>query len=129
MPNKNDHAKTGFLTMGFYSLISNFKKQEEEIRLSFRYEIDLSELISTTLIGGCGGVIGSLAPDFLEPPTNPNHRGFFHSFCFMSLLLILIDKNNDNQNETLRIFLNSIYGGNITHLLQDSLTPKCINLI
>jgi membrane-bound metal-dependent hydrolase YbcI (DUF457 family) len=28
---------------------------------------------------GIGGSIGALAPDTLEPPISPNHRGVFHS--------------------------------------------------
>ena len=28
---------------------------------------------------GIGGVLGSVAPDVLEPATSPNHRAFFHS--------------------------------------------------
>jgi hypothetical protein len=27
----------------------------------------------------CGGLVGSLVPDVIDPPTNPNHRGVGHA--------------------------------------------------
>jgi preprotein translocase subunit Sss1 len=35
-----------------------------------------------------GGIIGSLLPDRIEPPTHYNHRDFFHSVKLMRILLV-----------------------------------------
>lgn len=35
--------------------------------------------LSRLLLGGAGGLVGSMLPDLIEPASTPRHRGFFHS--------------------------------------------------
>jgi len=67
---------------------------------------------------------GAYIPDRLEPKRSYDHRGFFHSFSFLTILslssAILINKN---------IFLFSMILGYISHLLLDLTTPKKLPLI
>lgn len=80
------------------------------------------------------GVVGSivaggfiaLLPDILEPPTNPNHRGPFHSVALLALLagincgIVRNDQIPLEVKEIIRVFSSS-YG---SHLLSDASTPK-----
>ena len=36
------------------------------------------------------GVLAASIPDWLEPATSPNHRGFFHSFAILGTVLWLL---------------------------------------
>lgn len=73
-------------------------------------------------------------PDILEPAVHPNHRQFFHSVAFASLLGIAGYKvykwNPDNPfDEAVRFVLMVAIGAYGIHLLLDASTPKSLPLI
>lgn len=78
-----------------------------------------------------GGFVGGIAPEKLEPPIDPNHRGIFHSagsgigITWLNNLLA----NEIKNNEFWKGFLEGIAIGFICHLLMDSSTPEGIRLI
>lgn len=129
MPNRNEHLNAGFWVLGFVNFIVSATRQSEEIRLGSRQEIDFMEAIGDGIIGGTGGVLGSMIPDIIDPPTNPNHRGRAHSITNLALTAGIIGGNSLSENTKLNIFLKSIVGGNGIHILQDSETPKGIPII
>jgi membrane-bound metal-dependent hydrolase YbcI (DUF457 family) len=75
--------------------------------------------------------IGSIFPDLIERPTNPDHRGLFHSWFMLSLIFIssficcfvIIPRYREN------IFPYPIFGfllGYLSHLLLDSTTKMSL---
>lgn len=73
-------------------------------------------------------------PDILEPAVHPNHRQFFHSVAFASLLGMAGYKaykwNPDNPvDEAIRFVLMVAIGAYGIHLLLDANTPKSLPLI
>lgn len=73
-------------------------------------------------------------PDILEPAVHPNHRQFFHSVVFASLLGMAGYKvykwNPDNPfDEVVRFVLMVAIGAYGIHLLLDANTPKSLPLI
>lgn len=81
------------------------------------------------LISGGLGAITALLPDILEPSSHPNHRGAFHSWGALAILILSNHKilqndvfSNLSDNEKLALILASVGYG--SHLLVDSQTPK-----
>ena len=75
--------------------------------------------------------VGSIFPDVIERPTNPDHRGLFHSWFMLSLIFItsfiwcfaIIPRFSEN------IFPYLIFGfllGYLSHLLLDSTTKMSL---
>ncbi len=75
--------------------------------------------------------IGSILPDIIERPKNPDHRKFFHSWFMFSLVFIasfvfcfvVIPRYNH------LLFIYAIFGfllGYFSHLLLDSTTKKSL---
>ena len=72
------------------------------------------EPVSPLLAIGASTVFSKL-PDWIEPATNPNHRQFFHSIAFLSLLGYSLKmtydwKPEDKGSQILR-FLNICWAG------------------
>lgn len=76
MPNASTHAKAG-ITAGITAaaVTADWKNQIAA----------LTEIAG----GGFGGYWGGLAPDLVDPPTNPNHRGAAHGGLAIAVLLAL----------------------------------------
>lgn len=76
------------------------------------------------------GAIGAVAPDILEPPDNPNHRGFFHSRTCIGLLTWLGDAiiQNPTSSTAQRIATIGTVSGYGSHIRLDSSTPKGVSL-
>jgi membrane-bound metal-dependent hydrolase YbcI (DUF457 family) len=79
VPNGGTHIIAGALLGGAASVVIQKKLHESE-------RIDLGQVVLTS---GSGALAGRI-PDILEPPTNPNHRAFFHSWLFGGLLGFVI---------------------------------------
>lgn len=77
--------------------------------------------VASTLLGGIAGTL----PDIIEPATNTNHRGLFHSVVFgtgLSYILKDIAKSNLSGEGKL---LSAILGfGYLSHLSMDSKTSR-----
>jgi len=92
---------------------------------------DLINIIAYTLLGGLTGCLAGILPDKLEPPSNPNHRKFFHSIAFYSILGGLIFKllTRHNISSCIKTIAFAGLAGYGSHILLDSKTPKSIQLI
>jgi membrane-bound metal-dependent hydrolase YbcI (DUF457 family) len=85
------------------------------------------------LAGGFGAYLLTKLPDLLEPATTPNHRQFFHSLAFASLLGIGLNKLHKWQPEeaadkfwkALGMVAISSY---LIHLALDATTAKSLPL-
>jgi hypothetical protein len=126
MPNINDHTTTAFSLTGITCSIINLFHQEKEIELGIREQIDIYEILGNGFLGGFAGAIGSLIPDLLDPPNNPNHRKLFHSFFDLLFSIYLISNSSCSSNKYDDIAIKSFITGNIIHIIQDSSTPKGI---
>lgn len=73
---------------------------------------------------GTAALAASL-PDFLEPATSPNHRGFFHSILVLVALLWLLGRLGAGGVAMIGLFF--VAGlGYVSHLAADALTPRCL---
>jgi len=116
--NSETHAVSGGVVAGFYHIVDSIKNNKT---------IQLSELVGSMLIGAGS----SLVPDLIEPASNPNHRGFFHSVTISSVpagYLTYSSKNPDVTDKT-RWMKNAISVGYLTHLALDGMTPKGLPII
>lgn len=112
---KTEHAIVGALlglaTYGLHKL----KKNEDAT---------IHGAVGSLLLGGFAGVL----PDLLEPPISPNHRSFFHSIAFFTMLVggnqktWLLENATDDEKLVISVF--SVGYG--SHLVLDGCTPKSI---
>ena len=71
-----------------------------------------------------GAACGALA-DELEPAKSPNHRRFFHSFCFGGLVVYgAFGKHSQKWSQDVRDAVGAGAFSYISHLVVDSGTPK-----
>jgi len=118
MQTRLEHFLIGALAgLGIYGL---YKRLKEETPT-------LQGALGSMVVGGLVG----LAPDVIEPATNPNHRSFFHS----AVLLFLLGYGNlkawqsSQLSEDQKLFvliLSAAYG---SHLISDSTTKKGLPLL
>lgn len=82
-------------------------------------------LLSLALGAGSG-----LAPDLLEPPTSPTHRGVFHSLGTGVVLAWVGKRVWDSPLDTgVKCGVSVFVAGFLAHLLQDSTTPAGLPLL
>ena len=106
--------------------IKQLKEQSENPEQKFNFQ----SLLKSIAIGAFGGFAASTLPDILEPATNPNHRKFFHSLTFASLILYGNHKLNKSQLPTeLKQAVSALSVGYGLHLGADLTTPKSLPLI
>ena len=82
------------------------------------------------IIHGLAGGVGGVAPDSLEPPTSPNHRGFLHSWSLLGLGAAQVKRLLDDPTilQQTKDLLAALAAGYGSHLLADSTTPKGLPL-
>jgi inner membrane protein len=83
------------------------------------------------LLGGLAASILTKLPDLLEPATSPNHRQFFHSIVFASLLgagYFKLDQwePQDSFEELLKTLGKLAIASYLIHLALDSTTRKSL---
>jgi membrane-bound metal-dependent hydrolase YbcI (DUF457 family) len=115
VPNARTHATVGAVT-GLAAWMSAERNAGRSIRLG-----DL-------VIPAIAGLLSGLLADFIEPATNPNHRGFAHSLMFVVLVAAVIFTADpylgDEKRQRERTFLACIASAYFSHLLLDSFTAK-----
>lgn len=97
-------------------------------------ERDKQNMSARPVVGAVLAAKFTKLPDILEPAIHPNHRQFFHSVAFASLLGVAGYKiykwNPDNPfDEAIRFALMVAVGAYGIHLLLDASTPKSLPLI
>lgn len=85
------------------------------------------------LTAGLGALLGSL-PDFIEPAYHPNHRQFFHSWVFATVLVVGFARlwqwtPTDERGKVLRYFGLIAGGAYLVHLAMDAGTPKSLPIV
>lgn len=112
------HAIFGGAAAGFFYLVDSLRNNKK---------IQINELIGSIFIGAGS----SLVPDLIEPATNPNHRGIFHSIAISSLPVGYLKYSTDNPDVTdkTRWIKNAVSVGYLTHLALDGMTPKRLPLL
>lgn len=87
-----------------------------------------------SLIGAVLAAVMTKLPDVLEPAIHPNHRQFFHSIAFASMLGMATNKvyrwqPEDEIDKEVRFALLVGASAYFIHLFLDAGTPKSIPLI
>lgn len=90
-------------------------------------ELDFLDLVAASV----GGILGGIVPDFIDPPNNPNHRAFAHSWIGGGGSNVAIFEwiNSLNLHPTFKWFLRGLILGYLSHLILDSTTPKGLPII
>ena len=101
MPNYNQHLKTGAVVGGLSGaglyVFRYYQAKDENPKLKFTW----GEFMLYTMGGISTGALCSILADKLEPASSPNHRGFFHSITFETLLLFSIYKMLNKENDSI----------------------------
>lgn len=118
MANKTAHQLTAALVIGSVCL---------------KAESSQEQMSAKPLFGAVLGATLTNLPDVLEPALHPNHRQFFHSVAFASLIGIAAYKTYrwapDNQlDRAIRFVLLAGLGAYAVHLALDATTPKSLPL-
>jgi len=113
-----EHGILGALvSLGLYEAYKHLRHENPTVQ----------EVLGSLVLGGFAGIL----PDLIEPPTNPNHRSFFHSSALLGLFaygnkkVLESPKFTDNQKLFVTLF-SAAFG---SHLASDSTTAKGIPLL
>ena len=71
------------------------------------------------------GVAAACVPDLLEPAISPNHRGFFHSFALLAVLLWYVFVLTAGTLSASALCMIAALGY-VSHLLADGFTPRSL---
>lgn len=104
-----------------------FRERKRNPSLRFNW----SKFLQAILAGCSMGAIMSVAADKIEPSTNPNHRGFFHSYTYWILSFVATYHFCCGRNPNIILKNLAIIGftGYSSHLALDMLTPKSLPLL
>ncbi|MCO5120018.1 MAG: metal-dependent hydrolase [Burkholderiaceae bacterium] len=88
---------------------------------------------SAPAMGAAAACLPSL-PDWLEPAVHPNHRSFFHSVTFATLVAYAMYRaykweTQEPWERVARIVLLTGGAAYLAHLARDAFTPKSLPLI
>lgn len=79
------------------------------------------------------GLAAGIAPDVLEPATDPNHRSFGHSLVLGSGLarlgIVKCCRENADWQEFMKIASAVVIVSYVVHLIADSCTPRGLPLL
>ena len=117
MPNNDDHSVYGgIIGLLCYFGYTNLKNTKPTILGA----------VGSSLLGGTAAKL----PDYLEPPTSPNHRGFFHSKSMGVALTSILQRAAESmtlsdEGKLLTAIVGFSY---LSHLALDSKTNKGLPL-
>ena len=92
MANFKKHLETGSIIGTITAIVLYLVRYFREHRRNPDYRFDFWKFIQAVLAGCALGAITGIVTDRIEPATNPNHRGFFHSITFWFLLTVIVYK-------------------------------------
>ena len=119
-------------------LTSQFFRLQLEIHTSLdvynelypEHRIHWGKFLLSSLAGCALGALTGIAADKLEPPLNPNHRGFFHSYSIWFLAgLAVLEVLSGNKNKIWKNLAVIGFVGYSSHLALDISTPKSLPII
>lgn len=128
MANFKKHLVTGAIIGTITAFVMCFIQYLKELRKNPKRRFSFWQFIQGILAGCALGSLMGIITDKIEPSTNPNHRGFFHSITFWFLLSIagykiLMGKNVNCLCKNLVVVG---FAGYSSHLLLDMQTPKSL---
>jgi len=115
---KIEHAILGSLvSLGLYGEYKSLKKEN----------LTLQGVLGSLVLGGFAGIL----PDVIEPPSSPNHRGFFHSSALLGILTYGNKKVWESENLTgdQKLFATLFSAAFGSHITSDGITPRSIPLL
>lgn len=117
MPSRKAHAWLGAVgSVATYILECNRRGQQPQIE----------EVLASAIGGGVTGI----APDVVEPATNPNHREFFHSGILgLGLGKGVQEIDGLNLTEKQKAMARALAIGYLSHLAADATTPKGLQMV
>jgi len=130
MANFKKHLVTGAIIGTITAIVLYVIHYFKELRRDSDYRFGFWKFIQAVLAGCALGAITGIVTDKIEPATNPNHSGFFHSITFWFLLTVvayktLIERNIDCLCKNLVVIG---FAGYSSHLILDMHTPKSLPL-
>ena len=117
-------ASVGTITAIVLYIVRYFKEQKRNPDNRF----NIWKFINAILAGCALGALTGIVTDKIEPATNPNHRGFFHSIIFWFVLSVaayktLLEQDVDCLCKQLVVIG---FAGYSSHLMLDMQTPKSL---
>jgi len=87
-------------------------------------------LLGVLLAGFVGAIVAAI-PDELEPASNPNHRGPFHSVGMLAASIALAQKSLHSAEVPSWAKIGSVVtcGAYASHLVLDGISPKSLPLL
>lgn len=117
MANRDMHGEVGFLVgSATYWIVMRMWNKEPKVGKAIGY--------------GVAGAFAAMLPDWMEPPTSPNHRGPLHSAASASVAAYYAGKlvSDPMLNEESKAAITAISTAFLSHHLLDHITPKGIPL-
>jgi len=131
MANFNKHLKVGAIVGAIAGAGIHLIQYYQEKERNPDYKFSWGKFLLYSLTGFAMGAIIGIAPDKIEPASNPNHRGFFHSYSLWCLLAFSVYRIiKDRNNEKIWKYLAIIgFVGYSSHLMLDMETPKSLPIL
>jgi membrane-bound metal-dependent hydrolase YbcI (DUF457 family) len=131
MANFKKHLVTGAIIGTITAVVLYLIWYFTQLRRNPKYKFNFWQFIQGILAGCALGAITGIVADKIEPATNPNHRGFFHSIAFWFLLSVtayktLMERNIDCLCKNLVVIG---FAGYSSHLMLDFQTPKSLPIL
>lgn len=128
MANFKKHLVTGAIIGTITAIVLYLVRYFKQQRRNSDYRFGLWKFIQAVLAGCALGALTGIVADKIEPATNPNHRGFFHSITFWFLLTVatyktLIERNIDSLCKNLVVIG---FAGYSSHLMLNLQTSKSL---
>ena len=130
MANFKKHLETGAIIGTITAILLYLVRYFKEHRRNPDYRFSFWKFIQAILAGCALGALTGIVTDKIEPATNPNHRGFFHSITFWFALSVatyklLFERDVDCLCKELVVIG---FAGYSSHLMLDMQTPKSLPL-
>jgi membrane-bound metal-dependent hydrolase YbcI (DUF457 family) len=88
MANFKKHLEIGAIIGTITAIVLSLVRYFKEHRRKPDYCFGFWKFIQAVLAGCALGALSGIVTDKIEPATNPNHRGFFHSITFWFALSV-----------------------------------------
>jgi membrane-bound metal-dependent hydrolase YbcI (DUF457 family) len=128
MANFKKHLVTGAIIGTILAIVLYVIQYFKQRRRNSDYRFSFWKFFQAVLAGCSLGALTGIVTDKIEPATNPNHRGFFHSITFWLVLSIAAYKTCMRRDVDC-LYRNLViisFAGYSSHLMLDSQTPKSL---
>jgi len=131
MANFKKHLVTGVVVGTITAIVLYIFRYFNEHKRNRKIKFEFWKFVQSIFSGCALGALTGIVTDKIEPTTNPNHRGFFHSFTFWFALSvaaykILFERDVDCLCKDLMLIG---FAGYSSHLALDMQTQKSLPLL